>query len=153
MLLKLPDLLLKYDHQDQQDDRPQVLESPYGEGKVDPPGDDVIEGKARMTNIIRKASSFEPEIETIKNKGQNQDVQAVLPAEKSQKVIHPFYLNGGPRPSLSACGVKSTAEKVYVAAEISYPIRLTILNVSVNGNFSNLRIRVEQISRDFNQNS
>jgi hypothetical protein len=112
---------LKNHHNDNQDDRPQILENPTGEEKAGPAGQGVENAQGQEGNQDSQgAGSLNPYVETVENIRDKKNIDDILPADAQEgffqvldfsppgmfQIIHLSICRG--RNPLSECGTRMT---------------------------------------------
>jgi hypothetical protein len=119
----LADLRLKNHHNDDQDDRPQILEDPAGEEETGPAGQGVENAQGQKGNQDSQGSgSLNPYVESVENISDQKDIDDILPADAQEGVsqvlnlsppgnLEMIYLNTcrERNPSFK-CGIRNGAE-------------------------------------------
>jgi hypothetical protein len=76
---------LKNHHNDDQDDRPQILEDPTGEEKPGPAGQGVENAQCQKGNQDSQgAGSLDPYVESVEDISDQKDIDDILPADAQE---------------------------------------------------------------------
>jgi hypothetical protein len=85
---------LKNHHDDDQDDRPQILEDPTGEEKPGPAGQGVENAQGQKGNQDSQgAGSLNPYVESVENISDQKDIDDILPADAQEGLFQVLNLS------------------------------------------------------------
>ncbi|NWF56012.1 MAG: hypothetical protein HXY45_14585 [Syntrophaceae bacterium] len=85
---------MKNHHDDDQDDRPQILEDPACEEETGPSGQGIEDAQGQESNQDSKGTGpLNPNIETVENVGDNQDIDDILPADAEERFFQVLNLS------------------------------------------------------------
>jgi len=97
----LADLRLKNHHNDDQDDRPQILENPTGEEKPGPAGQGVENAQGQEGNQDSQgAGPLNPYVESVENISDKKDIDDILPADAQEGFFQVLDLSPPGRPEI-----------------------------------------------------
>jgi hypothetical protein len=97
----LADLRLKNHHNDDQDDRPKILEDPTGEEEPGPAGQGVENAQGQKGNQDSQgAGSLNPYVESVEDISDQKDIDDILPADAQEGFFQVLNLSPPGRPEI-----------------------------------------------------